>query len=114
MRAIIAGGRDFVALLKHVYWLTEIISKNGITEIVSGCATGADAFGERTAKRMQIELKQFPAEWDKLGKKAGPLRNEKMACYADMCILFPGGRGTDDMRRRAIAHGLKVIEYKDV
>jgi hypothetical protein len=34
-----------------------------------------------------------------------------MAKYADVCILFPGGSGTADMKRRAIAHGLRVVEY---
>jgi hypothetical protein len=31
----------------------------------------------------------------------------------DACILFPGGRGTADMKQKALAKGLRVIEYKE-
>lgn len=39
----------------------------------------------------------------------GHNRNESMAKYADAVILFEGGSGTEDMRRRAKDHSLKRL-----
>ena len=40
----------------------------------------------------------------------GPRRNSAMAAYAEACVLFPGGKGTADMKAKALAKGLRVIE----
>jgi predicted Rossmann-fold nucleotide-binding protein len=40
---------------------------------------------------------------------AGHYRNQEMAdTGADLCIAFPGGRGTADMVRRAAAAGIEI------
>lgn len=111
MKVIIAGGRDFVPAQVHFNWLSSVLKSIKATEIVSGGCSGADKFGERAANHYKLALKVFPADWNTHGKAAGPMRNEEMAKYADACILLPGGRGTADMRTRAINHGLTVIEY---
>jgi hypothetical protein len=113
MKAIIAGGRDFVPLQIHIDWLLNIIAEQKITEIVCGMAKGADMFGYRIAKIEGLLIKEFPADWNKYGKSAGYKRNEQMADYADICILFPGGRGTMHMRNIANERKLKVIEYEN-
>lgn len=116
MRIIIAGSRtfnDYPLLVKRVdsllLGLTDI-------EIVSGTAMGADRLGEKYANEKGYLLKQFPADWNRLGKSAGPIRNEQMAEYADMCIVFWDGesRGTSNMIENAEKHGLilKIIQYK--
>lgn len=56
-------------------------------------------------------LRVFRADWDGLGKAAGPLRNQAMVdfCRAgDVCLGFPDAesRGTWDCMRRAHAAGL--------
>jgi hypothetical protein len=78
--------------------------------IFSGCAKGADTFGEEVAEDLEIKVKKFPANW-LLGKKAGILRNEEMIKEADALIVFPGGRGTEDIIKRARQKGIKVYEY---
>ena len=108
---IVAGGRDFNPLQCHYDWIAKVINQEKPTEIVSGTCSGADKFGEKAAIHYGIKIKQFPADWDKYGKMAGPRRNAQMAEYADICVLFPGGKGTDNMRRLAHENGLKVIEY---
>ena len=110
-KAIIAGGRHYVGTVKAAAWLDALRVELSIDTVISGCATGADAFGEKWADRREIKIERFPADWYRLGKSAGPIRNEQMANAADICILFPGGTGTADMKRRAIAHGLIVREY---
>jgi hypothetical protein len=76
-------------------------NKLEVTEIVSGKARGADTLGEQYAKEKGIPVKEFPADWNKYGKAAGPIRNEEMARYADWLIAFwhPDCKGTTNMIR---------------
>lgn len=113
MKIIIAGGRNFQPRIKHSQWLQEKLLDLKCTQVISGCASGADKFGEDIANKLQIPILKFPADWS-LGKKAGPLRNEEMAKVADACILFEGGRGTADMKQRAVNHNLIVLEYEEI
>lgn len=83
-----------------------------ITEVVSGCARGADAGGEAWAKQRGVPVKYFPADWDKYGRSAGPRRNQQMAEYAEALIAFPGGRGTANMVNQATERGLKVLDWR--
>jgi hypothetical protein len=44
------------------------------------------------------------------GKGAGPRRNEEMVRNgADLCVAFPGGKGTADMVGRAMRAGRRVV-----
>jgi hypothetical protein len=112
MRVIVAGGRHF-----DDYELVKLIldsRKSKITEVVCGCATGADSLGERWAKENGIPVKHFPAKWGSrkdgtYDPRAGKKRNEQMAQYADACVTFPGGNGTADMKKRAAIHSLKRL-----
>ncbi len=70
---------------------------------------GADALGERWAKENDIPVKVFPANWDKHGKAAGPIRNKQMAAYGEMLIAFWDGKssGTGNMISLAEPYNLK-------
>ena len=118
-KVIIAGGRDFndVKLLEDSVGRTlEVKLRTTPIEIVCGRANGADTLGEVYALDRGIKLKYFPADWDKHGKKAGYLRNEQMAKYADALIAFWDGKskGTDSMIKLAKKHNLKtkVVRYE--
>ena len=114
-KVIIAGGRDFndYDLLKKK--VSKILSNKSEIEIVSGTANGADKLGERYANEFNLNLKQFPANWDKFGKRAGYLRNKDMAIYANACICFWDGqsKGTEHMINLAKSQGipLRIIKY---
>lgn len=107
MKTIIAGSRDF-----NDYELVEktLLKYSDITEIVSGCARGADSLGERFALEHSIPIKKFPADWNAYGKLAGYLRNEQMAYYGDRLIAFWDGqsKGTKHMIDLARKVGLEV------
>jgi len=117
-KVIIAGGRDFsdYDLLsdKCDYYLAE---KTNV-EVVSGGAKGADKLGERYSKEKNLPVKIFLADWATLGKRAGFVRNEEMAEYADALIAFWDGdsKGTKHMIDIAKEKGLsvKVVEYNKV
>lgn len=118
-RVIIAGSRkynDYYRMLEELDNLgIHLINTIDPIEIVSGHAPGADTLGERFAKAYNYPLKIFPADWDKYGKAAGPIRNEQMAKYAaeadrGILIAFPIGesRGTNNMIKLAKHYGLEI------
>lgn len=109
MKVIIAGGRDFKPRISDFLRIKEILLEHKVTEIVSGGARGADAWGEFLGEKLGIPVKRFPADWDRQGKSAGPRRNQEMAEYADAVILMPGGRGTQNMREEASKKGLLIL-----
>lgn len=100
MKLCVFGSRDFAdyPLLKSK--LDAIHSEMSITEIVSGKANGADSLGEKWAKENRVKIAEFPADWDGLGKKAGPIRNEQMAQYCDRGAGFSinQSRGSANMK----------------
>lgn len=111
MRVICAGGRDYKDEDTLYTYMSNLHECFGFTELVSGgCPTGADYFGEKWAKERGVAVKVFPADWGRYGKAAGPMRNEDMAIYADMCVLFPGGKGTQSMRASARLFCTHIID----
>jgi hypothetical protein len=115
-KIIIAGGRDFLDRDLLFKTVTDFIDSDDLVQIVSGCAPGADTLGLDYAAACGYEVKKFPADWDKHGKAAGPIRNRQMAEYADECIVFWDGksRGTKSMIDEAMARKLRltIVEYK--
>lgn len=114
MKIIIAGGRDYKFTKEDVSFLEDLFfnSEYSITEVVSGGANGADREGEKFAEDCDIPLRIFTANWDKYKNAAGPIRNQKMADYADGVILFPGGKGTKDMYERAYHRNLLIWDVR--
>lgn len=112
MKVIIAGSRLFLPNYNDVLVLDKY--KNSITEVVSGCAKGADAFGESWALWNNIPIKKFPANWELYGKAAGIIRNNEMAEYADGLIAFivNNSKGTLNMIKQAKKNNLwiEIIE----
>lgn len=114
MKIIIAGGRDFVdyELLSRI--CDDILPEFKNVSIVSGAARGTDALGERYAKEHGYELYRFPADRNKYGGVAGPIRNKQMAKYADGLIAFHdhNSKGTANMIKEAgIARLMIVVAY---
>jgi hypothetical protein len=114
MRVIIAGGRDYVFTEDDVLYLIELAEENDFSEVVSGGARGADRCGEIWAEQVGLHVEQFPAEWKKYGKGAGHKRNALMAKYADAVVLFPGGKGTDNMFENARINNLRIFDRRHV
>ena len=113
LRVIVCGGRtytdaDTVArVLDGLHW-----TRGGIALLAAGDAKGADALALAWASWRGVSLQRFRADWDNLGRAAGPIRNQHMLDEVgpDLVVAFPGGRGTADMVRRARAAGVCVVE----
>ena len=114
MKVIIAGNRTFNN--RQLLFDTMDNLDIEIDEVVCGEARGADTLGKIWAKSKGIPVKSFPAEWDKFGRMAGPIRNRDMGKYADYLVAFWDGKsvGTKDMifyMQQIGKHG-KVVIWK--
>lgn len=100
MKVIVAGSREGIDKDFLFSTLTEDLSHLiPELEIVSGGARGTDLLGEEWAYAANVDVKQFLADWDKYGKRAGFIRNVEMSRYADALIAFWDGesKGTEHM-----------------
>ena len=133
MKLIVAGGRKYTDYEAVRHELDDLHIKKSITEIVCGMCNqgiqtykeilpqgkviavyGADGLGYRWAKENNILIAEFPADWRSFRLKAGPLRNGKMADYADALIAFPGTAGTNDMVDKARKMNLIIFDRRNI
>lgn len=144
MRVLVCGGRDYGNLpeeLDHpnreqklkeyehiLYALSELSldwSKHSEDKygnwlpnvtIISGVAKGVDTVAIDWAVLNWCPFEEYPANWSKHGKAAGPIRNQQMLDEGkpDLVVAFPGGRGTAHMVRLAKAAGVPVKEINGV
>lgn len=111
MKTIIAGSRNVsdIKIVQAALWNARSAGIL-ITEVVSGGCRGVDGLGERLAREHGFPITVFGADWDTHGRAAGPIRNTKMADYADALIAVWDGksRGTFDMISKARKRKLLV------
>ena len=78
------------------YWYWNLACYEDLI-MIEGAARGVDLIAKEYAEENNwTQIKEYPAEWDKYGKSAGPIRNEIMVKEADeVLILWDGSsRGT--------------------
>jgi len=85
--------------------------------ILQGGATGVDAIAKAYAERRGISVVEYPADWDKLGKAAGPIRNEKMIADADIVVAFlqrgKENKGTKNALQCANRFKKTIFQYEN-
>lgn len=83
------------------------------THIISGGARGIDRLACEYAVSRGVEFTEYPAEWDKYGKRAGFLRNYVMVRAADAMIAVWDGKnkGTKHSIDYVRATGKQVFVY---
>lgn len=119
-RIAVTGGRDFAdwnLIAKTMHALPDGV-------LVHGAAPGADDLAAKWWTRMMGRTDEpHPADWDRQcdgncthrptsGRcpAAGPIRNQEMVDSGlDLLVVFPGGRGTADMTRRADLAGVPLL-----
>lgn len=85
----IIGSRTF-----HNYEMLKIVCDRLIRStdtIVSGGASGADILGKQYAIDKKLNYIEFPADWNKYGKRAGFIRNQTIIDNSDFIIAFWDG-----------------------
>jgi len=114
MKLIIAGSRNFHDYNSVEQKINDLVKLNFPSCVISGCCQGADRIGELWAEKNNTPVVKFPADWDKFGKQAGPIRNKQMAEYADALILIWDGKskGSKNMLEEAKKSGLAIRQIK--
>jgi len=123
MKVLICGSRTFdrpelvETFLFGTQWMLPETEK--LVVIEGGCPHGgADAHAESWARRQNhVELVHMPADWDRHGRSAGPIRNQQMLDNnrpVDLVVAFVDkplaeSRGTADMVRRARKAGVRTV-----
>lgn len=75
MRVLVCGDRN---------WTDRTLIRDRLSQlptgtvIVQGGARGADRLAEQVADDLGFVVENYPAEWDKYGRSAGPIRNREM------------------------------------
>lgn len=111
MRVLVCGGRDYSDTEAAYRFLTREHKRRGFDVVIEGDARGADRIAGFWARKNGVDNLKFRADWKGHGRAAGPIRNQKMLTDGkpDLVIAFPGGRGTEDMIRRAKEAGIEVV-----
>lgn len=111
VKLIVCGGRDWADAGTVNRVLTVAHERRNIQLLITGGAKGADSLAARWAHANAIPYLTAPANWDKHGDAAGPIRNQWMLDQVvDGVIAFPGGKGTADMVAKARKAGVSVWE----
>lgn len=108
MRLLVCGGRDFT----DRDWLYSVLDDIKPAVVIHGAAPGADTLAGDWAKERGVPVEAYPADWDKHGRAAGPIRNSRMLREGkpDLVLAFPGGRGTANMVKQAGQAGVGVMK----
>lgn len=129
-KILVTGSRvysDYPTVMRAVAIAIYDLSQKGAKDItiMHGNAPGADRLvvefinkEEKTLAQhgVRVTLKAFPADWDKHGSKAGPIRNKQMVDeQPDVVLAFlqhgEPNRGTLGTVKMAKAAGITVVPY---
>ena len=114
-RVLVCGGRFFGDTALMFATLDDINtdpSMGPITTIISDACRGADRLAVMWAKSVGVPVEEYPANWGRYGKAAGPIRNLQMLKDGkpDLVVAFSGGHGTLHMMYAARDAGVRVLE----
>lgn len=103
-RLLVAGSRDLAPsflLLDHASAI--FFRDKAVLTVVHGDASGVDRTAKLWAKARRWPQESHPANWDKYGRAAGPIRNQEMLeSGIDAAIFVWDGKssGTRDMLKK--------------
>lgn len=120
IRVLVTGGRKYENQ-KAVFLALDTIEAESNAEVVvieggqrgyenGKPVRGADYLANRWAEERGRPCLTYFAAWEREGSAAGPIRNSEMLRISKphICLAFPGGRGTEDMRTKAFAAGIEI------
>lgn len=98
MKILVCGGRDFNDYEFATQCLNFLRAYLKSFTIIEGGARGADSLARKWAVENGVDFITVPADWNKHGKRAGPIRNQLMLDMNPNCVVaFEGGNGTAHM-----------------
>lgn len=106
MKVVVTGSRDW-ADYDCIHERLEKLPKDSV--IIQGGCRGADSLAYKAALHLGLGTHVMLADWNKFGRRAGPIRNRRMlAEHPDLVIAFclNSSAGTMDCYNAARAMGL--------
>ncbi len=99
-RIVVAGSGYYENYEEAKEFITECTEEYKTEKLIllSGRCRGADILGERFAVENQWEIEFYPAEWQKYGKAAGPIRNSAMVDKAKAWFVFGTAKAGEPAR----------------
>ena len=95
-----------------------------VRAVIHGAARGIDSIADEVAQDAGLQVTSFPADWNKHGKGAGPIRNTQMLDFlrdkmatgvSGVVIAFhpdiASSKGTRNMVSQAKRAGIQTIVY---
>jgi hypothetical protein len=111
MKVIVCGSHKSCNAAFIIRSLDKFHEKTPISELMHGGAANTDTIAGEWAAAKGIIRYCCKANWKEHGKAAGPIRNARMLEWMpDKIIAFPGGHGTENMKKIARKAGIEVIE----
>lgn len=113
-RVVVTGSRDWNdwdAIEEQLSRLLSLVERPEDLQVIHGDARGADKMCQYKARQRGAQVLAVPAEWDRLGKRAGHVRNTAMLdLEPDEVVAFwlDRSRGTADCIRQAREAGIPV------
>lgn len=122
MVVLVTGDRGYPEEKKHVVLdaIAKLMADDDDLEIVEGGASGADSYAREACRLLKITYHEYPAQWRKYGKSAGPIRNRYMLeRHPDIALVLAfhddleHSKGTKDMVEVALENGIQVILHEN-
>jgi len=114
-RVLVTGDRNWPCRLGVDRILARLRGRygDGLVIVHGDCPSGVDAAFAVACRVAGIRQEPHPADWDRHGKAAGPIRNREMAeSHPEFCIAFhrclARSRGTRDCVGHCIKAGIPV------
>ena len=110
-RVLVCGGRNYADREAVYASLDSLHAERGFTLLIAGGARGVDKLAAQWAQDRGVPTQVYLAAWERLGHKAGPIRNQRMLTEGkpDLVVAFPGGKGTANMVAQARTAGVRVF-----
>jgi len=113
MRVLICGDRNWTNRDSIRSWIAKL-QDWGYDTVIEGAARGADRIAGEEAAKANLKVIWVPADWDKYGRAAGPIRNRVMLDMSpDLVLAFHNdlgkSKGTADTVREAERRNIRTI-----
>ncbi len=109
MKVLVCGSRSWCDRQAIIHALVDYDA----SMVIHGGARGADRLAGEAAELLGLPVKGYNADWDRLGRSAGAIRNRQMIedGKPDIVMAFWDGKspGTKDMISVAAGNPLRLL-----
>lgn len=111
MRVAVVGSRGYPNEGLVRAFVRTLAARDPKTVIISGGARGVDTWAADEARKAGLDVEEYLADWDRLGRTAGFARNTTIVEQSDVVVAFHDGRsrGTLDTIRKTQGAGKRLF-----